>query len=151
MSKFVQCTDIAPARQSSSELGSALAYSQCSQIKIPASHPRLLTESYILPREKQKTVFYVFLSGGLKHAVVVASGVTVAVKLAFKDRVMLLGTNAPQERQAPRKGFLCFFLKTSNEDFFVNLQTSSKRTANEQQKEQNLHFNIIFLKKNGLK
>ena len=31
VNKFVQCTDIAPARQSSSELGSALAYSQCSQ------------------------------------------------------------------------------------------------------------------------
>ena len=52
VSMFVQCTDIAPARQSSSELGSALAYSQCSQIKISDSHLGLLRSPYIQSREK---------------------------------------------------------------------------------------------------
>jgi hypothetical protein len=51
------------------------------------------------------------------------------------------------------RGFSLFFLKTSNEAFFVNLQTrfQSNEQQKEQQKEQNLHFNIIFLKKNGQK
>ena len=39
---------------------------------------------------------------------VVTSGVAMAVKLAFKDRVMPLGTIALKELQVLRRGFLGF-------------------------------------------
>ncbi len=46
---------------------------------------------------------------------VVTSGVAMAVKLAFKDIVMTLGTNAQYEFQAFRRGFYGFCLNLYTE------------------------------------
>ena len=67
VNKFVQCTDIAPARQSSNELGSALAYSQCSQtvLSLPPLTPLGHSVSFVeKPRPFGLKNSYVWMSNG---------------------------------------------------------------------------------------
>ena len=63
----------------------------------------------------------VFPSEELNHIVVVTSGVTMAVKLAFKDRVMTLGTNALQEFHCLWRVFFGFFKHQENRHRYLQV------------------------------